>query len=434
MDHDNIRQLIEEKNIKWIQTHFTDLFGGLRVIHIPSDRFIKDDILNNGPGFDGSSVGLTGVEKSDLIAKPDPDTFLILPHEQQEARIIADIYDTSPKPFKMDPRYILKKAVNNANNNGFDEIKISPEMEFFVLPKDFDKEFEDYGGNNSYFNPSPLDDAKEYRKKLSDYLQKSNYNVKYHHHENGKYQHEVEIKSLESIRAADFSVYFKFLAREVANQENLKVTFIPKLMPNESGNGMHAHICLYNNGQNMFYDENDKYRLSQTARYFIGGIIKHAKGLAAISNPTVNSYKRLVPNYEAPVYIAWGEHNRSSLIRIAAKKSLDIEIRNADSAANPYLFFAGLINSGLDGIKNKKEVPPIEKNIYAMKNKEIREYGIQKLPSNLYEAVEEFENDEILRESLGKDMSEVYITKKKQEFNRFINEITDLDYEYYFDC
>jgi len=334
----------------------------------------------------------------------------------------------------MDPRYILKKAVNNANNNGFDEIKISPEMEFFVLPKDFDKEFEDYGGNNSYFNPSPLDDAKEYRKKLSDYLQKSNYNVKYHHHENGKYQHEVEIKSLESIRAADFSVYFKFLAREVANQENLKVTFIPKLMPNESGNGMHAHICLYNNGQNMFYDENDKYRLSQTARYFIGGIIKHAKGLAAISNPTVNSYKRLVPNYEAPVYIAWGEHNRSSLIRIAAKKSLDIEIRNADSAANPYLFFAGLINSGLDGIKNKKEVPPIEKNIYAMKNKEIREYGIQKLPSNLYEAVEEFENDEILRESLGKDMSEVYITKKKQEFNRFINEITDLDYEYYFDC
>jgi glutamine synthetase len=433
MDYETIRQLVEKNNINWIQTHFTDLFGRLRVLHIPSDRFFNDDILNNGSGFDGSSVGFTDIEKSDLIAIPDPKTFIVLPHEKNEGRIIADIHDTSLQPLPIDPRYILKQAVNSAQNQGFDVIKIAPEMEFFVLSR-IDKNDYDVKDNDSYFFPPPLDDSKEYRKNISNFLLEAGYDIKYHHHETGRFQHEIEINSLNAIEAADFCIFFKFLSREIANRESLQVTFIPKLFPQESGNGMHVHICLYKNGKNVFHDENDTYNLSQTAYYFIGGIIEHAKGLAAITNPTVNSYKRLVPNFEAPVYIAWARYNRSSLLRIAAQKNVDIEIRNGDSAANPYLFFAALIYSGLDGIKHKIQYQPVEKNIYSMSQDELRNYGINKLPSNLFEAIEEFENDTVLQQVLGKSLSELYIEKKKEEFNKYMTEITNLDRQYYFNC
>lgn len=434
MNQDTIKQIIEDNDIKWIQTHFTDLFGRLRVLHIPSGRFLEDNIINQGSGFDGSSVGLTDVEKSDLIAVPDLETFLVLPHEKNEARVIADIYNTSLQPFSIDPRYILKKAVDMARSNGFDMIKISPEMEFFVLNQSNDKNRLDSTNNERYFFPPPLDDAKDYRKSLSNLLLKSGYNLKYHHHENGRFQHEIEIKSLDAVNAADFCIYFKFLAKDIANRNNLYASFMPKLLSKECGNGMHAHICLFNNLENIFYDENDEYNLSQSARYFIGGIMRHAKGLAAITNPTVNSYKRLVPNFEAPIYIAWGRHNRSSLLRIAAKENIDIEIRNADPAANPYLFFAAIIHAGIDGIKNKVEFDSIEKNIYTMRNDELREYGVEKLPVNLFEAIEEFEKDDILKKALGEEFSEIYIEKKKEEFQGYITEITDLDYKYYFNC
>ena len=433
MNQEEIKQIVEKNNIGWIQAHFTDLFGRIKVLHISADNFIKEDMLNCGFGFDGSSAGFADVEKSDIIAMPDAETFLILPHEKNEARILADIYDTSLQRLTVDPRYALKKAVENAKNFGFDTIKISPEMEFFVLDEN-KRGFYEINENEGYFSPPPSDNAKEYRRNLSDLLMNSGYNIKYHHHENGRYQHEIEIKSLEAVDAADFCIYFKYLAREVASLDNLQVTFMPKLFSRESGNGMHAHISLYQMGKNVFLDENDGYHLSQTARYFIGGILEHSKGMTALANPTVNSYKRLTPNFEAPVHIAWAQHNRSGLIRIAARKNIDIEIRNADPSANPYLFFASIIHSGLDGIKRKIVYEPVEKNIHNMNKEELKNYEINKLPTNLIEALEELEKDDVLKRAMGRELIERYVKKKREEWQRYMSEITDVDYKFYFNC
>lgn len=431
MNNDEIRQIIHENEIRWIQIHFTDLFGKSRVLHIPANRFLDDDILEHGIGFDGSSVGLADVEKSDMIAIPDAKTFLVLPHETDEAMIVADIYDASIQKSSVDPRRALKNAVKTVNENGFNTIKISPEIEFFVLEQSTEDSY-NINSNEGYFCTPPLDNAKKYRKTLSNLLLDSKYNVKYQHHENGKYQHEIEIKSLDAIDAADFCVYFKYLAREVANFNDMKVTFMPKLFSQESGNGMHAHVSIYKNGENAFLDKNDEYNLSQTARYFIGGLLKHSRSIAAIANPTVNSYKRLVPHFEAPIYIAWAQYNRSSLIRIAAKKNVDVEIRNADPLANPYLFFAAIIHAGLDGIKKKIEYRPVEKNIYKMTKEELKSYGIDRLPNNLLEALEELENDDALKQAMGRTLIETYIEKKREECKQYMSEISELDHKYYF--
>ncbi len=424
----DIAREIKKRNIKWIQVHFTDLMGMMRVVHFPSSEFV-DNVIDNGFGFDGSSVGFTHVESSDLIGMPDKDTFLVLPHVESSARIISNIYSTSGKPFPADPRNILKKAVNKAKRMGFDKIMVSPEMEFYVIKDNNKYEIEEKSG---YFIPPPIDDAKDYRDELTDMIMKSGYNVKYHHHETGVQQHEVEIKTLSAIKAADFCIYFKYLAREIASRYDYKVTFMPKPFSNDAGNGMHAHISLYSGEKNMFYDGNDDYRLSRTARYFIGGILKHARSIAAIANPTINSYKRLIPNFEAPCYISWGKYNRSSLIRIPAKKNVDIEVRNPDGSANPYLLYASLIYAGLDGIKKKIEYEPVEENLYKMDEKELARRGINKMPSTLMEAIEELENDSLLIRSMGREAMEIYIEKKKEEWRKYMSEITPLDYKFYF--
>ncbi|MDH7506524.1 MAG: glutamine synthetase beta-grasp domain-containing protein, partial [Candidatus Thermoplasmatota archaeon] len=403
----------------------------LRVVHIPVNQFIKN-VLTQGLGFDGSSVGIASVEKSDMIALPDTKTFLILPHEKNEARIIANIFDASKKPFNSDPRYILKKAKEETLKQDFDEIRFSPEMEFYVFNENENNDYEN-NEKQRYFSPSPLDEAKEFRKTLSEMIIKSNYNVKYHHHESGKYQHEVEINALDVVDAADYCVYFKYLCREIASLYKLVTTFMPKPLPNDAGSGMHAHVAFYKNKENKFYDEKDPYKLSQTARYFIGGILEHARGMAAIANPTLNSYKRLIPNFQAPIYIAWARYNRSSLIRIAAKNNVDVEIRNADPAANPYLLFAAILYAGLDGIKKKIQFEPIEKNIYKM-GEEFKKLRIKKLPTNLLEALEELEKDDVIKKGLGKESVELFIEKKKKEWQQYIGEITDLEYKLYFNC
>lgn len=429
MNKEKIKELIEKSNIRWIQIHFTDLLGKLRVLHIPSEEFLSY-AFEDGINFDGSSVGFTDVEKSDLIAIPDKNTFVVLPHEEDEARIIADIYDTSHKPFLSDPRYILRRATKKAKREGYDEIKISPEIEFYALTK-YERDYE-IEEKNGYFISPPFDAVKDYRKELAEALMKSGYCVKYHHHETGKYQQEVEIKTVNAIDAADFCIYLKYLAREIATFYDLLVTFMPKPFSNDAGNGMHAHIALYAKGKNVFYDENDEYNLSQIARYFIGGIIEHARSITAIANPTVNSYKRLIPNFEAPCYISWGRYNRSSLIRIPAKKNIDIELRNADPTANPYLFYSAIIYAGIDGVKKRIEYPSVEKNLYEMDKKKLREYEIKELPSNLMEALIELENDDVIKRGIGKDTIEIFIEEKKREWKKYMAEINDIDYEFYF--
>ncbi len=431
MKEDQVARLIKDNHISWIQIHFTDLSGGLRTVHFPAKQFLEDDILTNGCGFDGSSVGLKNVENSDMIALPDPDTFLILPYEPEEARFIADIYDTSLNPCQIDPRYTLKKTMKHVQSRGFDKVTLSPEMEFFVLSTNQEKRY-DVKANEGYFCPPPMDHAKEFRKKISEMLMKSGINVKYHHHENGRYQHEIEVKGLPAIQAADFSIYFKHLARYIACMSDLQVTFIPKLFEDEAGNGMHAHLSLQKNNENCFFDQKDPYQLSKKAYYFIGGILHHAKSIAAFANPTMNSYKRLIPHFEAPLYIAWGQHNRSSLIRIAAKKNIDIEVRYADPAANPYLLFSALIYAGMDGIKNEISYKPIEKNIYHMSEDEIRREDIEKLPENLFEALAALEKDQNLRSYMGNELINSYISNKRKECQRYLREVSDVDLEFYF--
>jgi len=427
----DVKQLIRENNIDWVQLHFTDLIGRLRVLHMPSERFLEDN-SKDGIGFDGSAVGFASVEKSDMMILPDESTFLVLPHEKNEARIIGEIYDTSMNLFPAGPRHILKKAIETAAAQGFDEIKVSPEMEFYVMDE-HDSHEDRIIEQQGYFAPPSLDEIKGFRKKLSEMLIKSGYRIKYHHHEGGKYQHEVEINAVNVLSAADYCIYFKYLAREIARMYDLLVTFMPKPISNDAGNGMHAHTCFYKNGRNMFMDENDEYRLSQTARYFIGGILEHARGMAAIANPTLNSYKRLIPNFEAPIYIAWAQHNRSTLIRIPARKNVDVEVRNPDPAANSYLLYAAMIYAGLDGIKKKIEFEPIEKNIYQM-SEGVKDLGIQKLPTNLNEALEALKSDEVLCKALGEEAIDLFIKYKQKEWQQYIGETTDLEYRLYFHC
>jgi len=431
MNFDKIKQQIENNNIKWIQTHFTDLNGNLRVLHMPANRFIDDDVLTKGINFDGSSIGFRKVEKSDMIALPDPETFKILPHEKDESMIRADLYDTEYNSYRACPRNILKNAVDKIKDKGFDSVLFSPEMEFCVFDKDSDQDI-DIKEKPRYFSSPPLDDIKEYRKELSNALVDSGYKVKYHHHEKGRFQHEIEIKALEVVNAADFCSYFKFIAREIATLFNLEITFMPKPLSEEAGSGMHAHIALYNNGKNMFLDENNEYNLSQIALYFIGGVLKHSRAIAAFGNPTLNSYKRLIPHFEAPIYIAWDRYNRSSLIRIPAKKNVDIEVRNADPAANSYLFFAALIYAGLDGIEKKIYFEPVPRNIYKMTDEEIKNHKINRLPTNLMEALEEFQKDRVIVDGIGKDATELFVESKTKEWHRYMGEITDLDYKFYF--
>jgi len=433
MTDNRIKQIIESNKINWVQVHFTDLLGGLRVLHTPVKRFLKDDLLSKGINFDGSSVGFRKVDKSDMIALPDPDTFKILPYEKDEAMIISDLYDTDYKIYRAGPRHILKKAIKKSKELGFDKVMISPEMEFCSFNK-YSEQEDGFKDTLGYFSPPPLDDLKNYRKELSDIIEKSGFNVKYHHHEKGKYQHEIEVKSLEAIQAADFCIFFKFVAREVSLPFNIDISFMPKPLSEEAGNGMHAHIVLYKKGKNMFLDNDNPYYLSQTALYFIGGILDHSRAIAAIANPTLNSYKRLIPHFEAPIYIAWDQYNRSSLIRIPARKNVDIEVRNADPAANPYLLFSALIYAGLDGIKKKISYEPVSKNIYKMTVHEIKKANIKRLPTNLMEALEELQNDKVLLDGIGKDAADLFIAKKTDEWHRYMGEITDLDYRFYFNC
>jgi glutamine synthetase len=433
MSKAKIKEIIAKKQIKWIQVHFTDLIGGLRVFHMPAERFLQDDILSKGINFDGSSVGFRKVEKSDMIALPDKETFKILPYEKDEAIIHADLFDIKYEPYRAGPRNILKKAMETAKENGYDEIMISPEMEFCCFKKSEDEK-DDFREGITYCTPPPLDDLKNYRKELSDVLIDSGYQIKYHHHERGKFQHEIEIKGLKALDAADFCSYFKFVAREIAASHDIEVTFMPKPFSEEAGSGMHAHILLYKHGKNVFLNEKNQNRLSQTALYFIGGLLEHSRAIAAFANPTINSYKRLVPNYEAPIYVAWDQFNRSSLIRISPKKNVDMEIRNADPAANPYLFFASLIYAGLDGIDKKISHSPVSRNIYQMTEKEIKDFKIKQLPTNLMEALEELRKDKVLVEGIGRDATDLFIEKKVEEWNRYMGEITDLDYKFYFHC
>ena len=455
--------LRENENIKWIQGHFVDIVGGLRVFSIPAKTYLQDMIWREGIGFDGSSVkGFAKVERSDMIALPDAKTFLPLPwlYNGEVARIIMDIVDVDNyQYFSGDPRHIARRASELVRDTGYDRIELSPELEFYAFDEfilsDKDEELDTFlqgeesipkarhpvlgiKSKEGYFAPLPIDSTESFRNMLSEALISSGIDVKYHHHEGGSWQQEIEIKALhDAVEAGDASVFFKFLAKTIGSMRNLLITFMPKPLPTDAGNGMHVHIELFKNEESVFFDEDDKYKLSQVARYFIGGILEHAKGMTAITNPTTNSYKRLVPYFEAPINIAWAVYNRSALVRIPNRagkdNSIDIEVRHPDPSANPYLTFAVIIHAGIDGIKKKIDPgDPVERDIYSMDKRELREYNITRLPRTLHEAIEEMESDEVIKRALGTHASEAFIDIKNGEWKEFLAHVSTWDYKKYF--
>ena len=420
------------KNMNWVHGFVCDIYGRMRTLTFPPKTLINEG--ERGIGIDGSSIkGFADIEDSDILGIPELDKSIILP-TRKEVLIPLQTHRADGSRLPTDPRNVIFNVEESLKSAGFVP-HIRPEMEFFVFGKDENPLNIHNPQGSMYFLPPSFDHIAEYRSELASTLRRIGIGVRYHHHENAYGQIEIELPFTEgALRTGDYILVHKYLSRMVARNYDFRVTYMPKPIPNEAGSGMHMHMYLEKNGKNAFYDENDELGLSQTARYFIGGILEHIRSFTAITNPTVNSYKRLAGGLEAPAYIAWGNRNRSALLRVPAGKSNpDVEIRNPDPSANPYLAEAVIFASGLDGIKKKIEPPaPVEENIYHMSASRRKRQGIGKLPMNLGDAVEELQSDEVVKRALG-PIYDVFVSIKQEEWYRFIGNTSPWEIERYFD-
>ena len=421
---EDIIKFVEENDVEFIRLQFTDLFGILKNVAIPKSQLKK--ALDNQMMFDGSSIdGFARIEESDMCLRPDLDSFVIFPWRPQTgkvARLICDVYKTDGTPFEGDPRHILKKAIAEAEKMGY-TFNVGPECEFFLFNVDENgAPTTNSNDQAAYFDLGPNDLGENARRDMVLTLEDMGFVVEASHHECAPAQHEIDFKYGEAVKTADSIMTFKLAVKTIAQRHGLHATFMPKPKANMAGSGMHINMSLEKDGKNVFADENGKNGLSEEAYHFIAGLMKHINGIVAITNPLVNSYKRLIPGYEAPVYIAWSAKNRSPLIRIPAArgKGTRVELRNPDPTANPYLALAVCLIAGLDGIKNKLEVcDSVDANIYAMTKKERRERGIDSLPETLIDAVKHLEKDELIMEFLGEETAEKYIEAKKAEWKSY---------------
>lgn len=432
----DIIRLVEEEDVEFIRLQFTDMFGTLKNVAITRTQLEK--ALDNQCMFDGSSIeGFVRIEESDMYLHPDLDTFAIFPWRPQQgkvARVICDVYRMTGEPFEGDPRYVLKKVVKEAEELGY-TLNVGPECEFFLFHTDDDGQPTTISHEKaSYFDLGPIDLGENARRDMVLTLEDMGYEIEASHHEMAPAQHEIDFKYDEALATADNIMTFKLAVKTIAKRHGLFASFMPKPKYGINGSGMHINMSLEKNGKNIFYDEEDKMQLSKEAYYFIGGIMKHMKGMTAITNPIVNSYKRFVPGFEAPIYIAWSATNRSPLIRIPASRDdgTRVELRCPDPAANPYLALAVCLAAGLDGIRNRIEPPaPIEKNIYEMRLDEKEAEGIEALPATLDEAIDELEKDEYILNVLGTHISRNYITAKRAEWDAYTSQVTDWEIEQY---
>ena len=423
MTKEMILNKAKELNIKFIRLRFTDILGMPKNVEIPVRELEK--ALNGEIMFDGSSIqGFVRIEESDMYLKPDYSTFSVNPWEEEKdvARIICDIYNPDGSPFNGCPRYNLKKVLKEVKELGY-STNFGPEMEFFLFFRDQEgkatTKTHDQGG---YFDLLPVDLGEEARRDMVIALEKLGFEIEAAHHEVAPGQHEIDFKYCDALTAADRIMTLKLTSKTIALKHNLHVTFMPKPIFGINGSGMHTHISLFKNGNNIFYGPNAKYQLSKEALYFIGGLLKHAKGFTAFTNPLVNSYKRLTPGYEAPVYIAWSERNRSPLIRVPAARGVGTraELRSPDPSCNPYLAFAVMIKAGMDGIKNKIDPgEPVSQNIYTMSKEEKKSLGIENLPSTLKEALLELDKDEVIKSALTSHILENYVDAKREEWESY---------------
>jgi glutamine synthetase len=422
---EDIQRLAKEENVKFIRLQFTDILGTIKNVEIPISQLEK--ALDNKMMFDGSSIeGFVRIEESDMLLYPDLNTWVVFPWTAEKgkvARLICDIYTPEGKPFEGDPRNNLRRVLKEMEELGFTNFNLGPEPEFFLFKLDQKGEptleLNDQGG---YFDLAPTDLGENCRRDIVLELEEMGFEIEASHHEVAPGQHEIDFKYADALTACDQIQTFKLVVKTIARKHGLHATFMPKPLFGVNGSGMHCNLSLFKNGANAFYEPTGNLELSDTARQFIAGVLKHAPNFTAVTNPTVNSYKRLVPGYEAPCYVAWSARNRSPLIRIPASRGLStrVEVRSVDPAANPYLAMAVLLKAGLDGIKNKLAAPaPVDRNIYVMSKAERLEEGIIDLPATLASALDNLKSDEVIVSGLGEHIFEHFVEAKEIEWDMF---------------
>lgn len=426
---EEVLKIVKTQDVKFIRLWFTDLLGQVKSFSITDNELAG--ALENGMGFDGSSItGYQAIEESDMIARPDPATFRILPWRPQEkkvARMICDILTPERKPYEGDPRYVLKRALARMKKMGFDHYYIGPELEYFYFKNDQVTEILDKGG---YFDLTTLDVASDLRRDTILSLEAMGIPIEYSHHEVGPSQHEIDMRYTDALDMSDHVITYRVVVKEIAQKHGVYATFMPKPLFGENGSGMHTHQSLFRGDKNAFFSKDDKYNLSDIAKKFIAGQLRHAREMSAVFAQWINSYKRLVPGYEAPVYIAWSRRNRSALIRVPVyhpgkEKATRAELRCPDPACNPYLTFAVILNAGLDGIEKNYKLPePMEKNLYHLSSAERKALGIESLPDSLGEAVLLTEQSKLVRQVLGEHVFTRFIELKKKEWEDYRIQLT----------
>ncbi|WP_195513617.1 type I glutamate--ammonia ligase [Enterococcus sp. 1001283B150225_161107_E12] len=434
---EEIKRIIEDENVRFLRLMFTDILGTIKNVEVPVSQI--DKVLENKMMFDGSSIeGFVRIEESDMYLYPDLSTWMIFPWESDHgkvARLICDIYNPDGTPFAGDPRGNLKRSLNDMKKLGFTSFNLGPEPEFFLFKLDEDggitTTLNDKGG---YFDFAPTDLGENCRRDIVLELESLGFEVEASHHEVAPGQHEIDFKYADVVDACDNIQTFKLVVKTIARKHGLHATFMPKPLFGINGSGMHCNMSLFNEDGNAFYDKNGDLELSQTAYHFLGGLLKHARAYTAVCNPTVNSYKRLVPGYEAPVYVAWSGRNRSPLVRVPESRGLStrLELRSVDPAANPYLAMAVLLQAGLDGIRNELTPPPaVDRNIYVMNEEEREEAQIQDLPSTIHNAIKELRKDKVMIDALGNHIFANFVEAKRLEWAAFRQTVSEWEREQY---
>ena len=425
---------IRDQKVEYVLFWFTDLEGHLKSFAITPAEI--EEALDDGMGFDGSSItGFNAIEESDMVAIPDPETFRLMPDGGTVVgRMICDIVTPDGEPYDGDPRTVLRRALERMQSLGFDTFNIGPELEYFLFRDDKGTETLDEGG---YFAMTTMDAATELRNDTIKALEAMGIPIEYHHHEVAPSQHEIDMRYASALDMADHTVTYRLIVKEIAKKAGYHATFMPKPLFGENGSGMHTHMSLFSDGRNMFFEGDDEHHLSEVGKSFIAGLLVHARELSAVFAQWVNSYKRLVPGYEAPVYVAWSQRNRSALIRIplykpGSEQATRAEIRCPDPACNPYLTFAALLHAGLEGIERGYELPPpMETNLYHLTAEQRRERGIVSLPETLGEAIDEFAQSELMRKAFGDHIFDNYVKLKRKEWDEYRIQLTQWELDRY---
>lgn len=433
---EDVKALCAERDIRFIRLWFTDILGQLKSFSVGVDEL--DDAFEGGMGFDGSSItGFNAIEESDMIAMPDPSTFAVLPwrpDEQGVARMFCDIQTPERTPYEGDPRQVLRRAIERMEGMGFDTFNVGPELEYYLFKDSKGTEVLDQGG---YFDLTTLDAGSDVRRETVLALEQLGIHVEYSHHEVGPSQHEVDMRYASALKMADDCMTYRITVKEYAMKYGWHATFMPKPLFGENGSGMHTHLSLFKDGRNAFYDENDPYFLSGVGKAFIAGQLRHSREMSAVFAQWVNSYKRLVPGYEAPVYVAWSRRNRSALVRVplyhpGKEMATRMELRCPDPACNPYLTFAVLLQAGLEGIEQGYELPePMEQNLYHLSPEDRQRMGIEQLPESLGEAVELAAASELVLRTLGEHTFNRFVEIKRREWEEYRLDVSQWELDRY---